>query len=153
VLRHSTSGMHSPKRRKALVSRLRVARPTVWPVHPMGDVEMRFARILFALLASPAAAEPMTCRITTKHSCDPAGGCKKIPPGVWNVLDAARQTYARCDARGCDTYDASFSPSGAFIVIDVPSRGMVAKVAADKSSFLEVATLGMTALNSFGSCE
>ena len=29
-----------------------------------------------------------------------------------------------------DTFDASFSPSGAFIVIDVPSRGMVAKVAA-----------------------
>jgi hypothetical protein len=71
VLRHSTSGMHSPKWRKALVSRLRVARPTVWPVHPMGDVEMRFAMILFALLASPAAAEPMTCRITTKHNCDP----------------------------------------------------------------------------------
>jgi hypothetical protein len=54
---------------------------------------------------------------------------------------------------GGDSYDASFCPSGAFIVIDVPSRGMVAKVAADKSSFLEVATLGMTALNSFGSCE
>jgi hypothetical protein len=43
--------------------------------------------------------------------------------------------------------------SGAFIVVDVPSRGMVAKVAADKSSFLEVATLGMTALTSFGVCE
>ena len=114
---------------------------------------MRFVMIFCALLASPAAAETMTCRITAKHSCEPATECKKIQPGVWNVLDVAKQTYARCDARGCDSYDASFSPSGAFIVIDVPSRGMVAKVAADKSSFLEVATLGMTALNSFGSCE
>jgi hypothetical protein len=109
--------------------------------------------IFCALLASPAAAETMTCRITAKHSCEPATGCKKLQPGVWNVLDVTRQTYARCDARGCDTYDASFSPSGAFIVIDVPSRGMVAKVAADKSSFVEVATLGMMALNSFGICE
>jgi len=114
---------------------------------------MRFAVILCALLASPAAAETMTCRITAKHSCDPASGCRSILPGVWNVLDVTRHTYARCDARGCDTYDASFSRSGAFIVIDIPTRGMVAKVAADRSSFLEVATLGMTALNSFGACE
>jgi len=92
-----------------------------------GNVDMRFAMIFCALLASPAAAETMTCRITAKHSCEPATGCKKLQPGVWNVLDVTRQTYARCDARGCDTYDASFSPSGAFIVIDVPSRGMVTK--------------------------
>jgi hypothetical protein len=44
------------------------------------------------------------------------------------------------------------SPRREPLSLSCPSRGMVAKVAADKSSFLELATLG-TALNSFGACE
>src|SRR5215207_1865932 len=88
---------------------------------------LRSVVILSAVLATPAAAETMTCRIATKHQCDPSG-CQELQPGVWNVVDLARQTYTRCDTRGCDTHDARFSRSGSFIVIDVPSRGMVAKV-------------------------
>ena len=132
----------------------------------LANVPQNIARAIFRTVASRPVEQ--ACRVVlggigrinlvapfhaAPCSCDPAGGCKKLQSGVWNVLDVTRQTYARCDARGCDTYDASFSPSGAFIVIDVPSRGMVAKVAADKSSFVEVATLGMMALNSFGICE
>ena len=70
-----------------------------------------------------------------------------------NILDLSRQTYARCDAKGCDTYDAQYSRSGAYFVVDVPGRGLIAKIATDMSAFLEVATAGTTALVSFGSCQ
>ena len=43
--------------------------------------------------------------------------------------------------------------SGEFIVIDVPKRGMTAKLAANMSSFVEVVTIGTQALVSFGACQ
>jgi hypothetical protein len=63
------------------------------------------------------------------------------------------QTYSRCDIRGCDKYDAIFSRSGIYTVIDVPGRGLTAKLVTDLSAFLELATIGMQALVSFGACQ
>jgi hypothetical protein len=111
------------------------------------------AALCFALVPGAVVAQTMTCRISAKYACGSESACKELKPTVWNVVDLTRQTYARCDIRGCDTYDAQVSHSGAFIVIDVPGRGMIAKLAANKSSFLEVVTAGTGAMNSFGACE
>lgn len=67
-------------------------------------------------------------------------------------IDAYARIYSRCDAEGCDDLNATFSSSGEFIVIDVPARGMVAKMAKDGSAFTEVVTIATDVLVSFGSC-
>ena len=115
-----------------------------------------------ALLPTLALAEPLQlpkppqtvmCQASAKFSCAAETGCGEARLGVWNVIDMQGQTYARCDSRGCDKYDARMSRSGAFIIIDVPGRGMTAKLAADMSAFLEVVTIGTQALVSFGTCQ
>jgi hypothetical protein len=63
------------------------------------------------------------------------------------------RTYSRCDSRGCDKFDARFSRSGVFTIIDLPGRGFTAKLAADMSTFIEVATIETQALVSFGACK
>jgi hypothetical protein len=99
----------------------------------------------------PAWSQTVTCIISSKYGCE-ADGCNQVQAAVRNVLDLSRQTYTRCDTGGCDNYEARISRSGAFIVIDLPGRGMTAKIAADLSAFVEVATIGTTVLVSFGSC-
>jgi hypothetical protein len=114
-------------------------------------------KIIVALLAvllfpNPAWPQPVTCAISANYACE-VGGCNQSQGSVRNILDLSRQTYARCDAQGCDTYDARYSRSGAFIVVDVPGFGITAKLATGMTAFLEVAIKGTTALVSFGSCQ
>jgi hypothetical protein len=116
---------------------------------------MRSAFIIGLMLISTgsAFAEPLKCTISAKYVCTVAEGCRSVPGSVWNVIDLSRKTYARCDRAGCDTYDARMSQSGAFTNIEVPGRGMLAKLGgAEPSDFVEVATLTGTIYNSFGSC-
>jgi hypothetical protein len=80
-------------------------------------------------------------------------GCKTVPVSVLVRLDVKNQLYSRCDLKGCDDYPARFTPSGIFIVIDVPRKGMVAKMAMNGSQFVEVVTTGINAIVSFGSCK
>lgn len=110
------------------------------------------ALLAIFLFPNPASTQTVICAISTKYSCG-AAGCNQTQVTVQNILDLSRQTYARCDAKGCDTYDAQYSRSGAYFVVDVPGRGLIAKIATDMSAFLEVATAGTTALVSFGSCQ
>jgi hypothetical protein len=104
------------------------------------------------LAANTANAQTWRCTATEKWICQPGAGCQQNPVTVFNRFDAARRTYSRCDIRGCDTYGAQVSQSGAFLIIDVPGRGMVAKTSIDGSSFVEIATLMMTTLVSYGAC-
>ena len=71
---------------------------------------------------------------------------------MWNVIDLEGGQFSRCDSNGCDTYPAMITQSGLFYVIEVTGKGVLAKLAIDGSSYLEVATLGTVALISFGSC-
>ena len=80
-------------------------------------------------------------------------GVQDSPVSVLVRLDVKNQLYSRCDLKGCDDYPARFTPSGIFIVIDVPKRGLVAKMAMDGSQFVEVVTTGINAIVSFGSCK
>jgi hypothetical protein len=74
-------------------------------------------------------------------------------PGIWNEIDDHALRYSRCDENGCDTYDALFSQSGIFLIIDLPGRGMVAKLNTGNGSFVETTTLGEAVLSSFGVCK
>ncbi len=92
----------------------------------------------------------LKCEVTAKWQCSD-GSCKKAPVGVWNQLNLSRKTYSRCDRNGCDTYGATIGRSGIYEIVEVPGRGLLAKVG-DDGSFLEVATLGTAALISHGKC-
>ena len=109
--------------------------------------------ILFCLALTPCEAMAVTtCTIAEKLACGRASGCKRIPVSVVIRLDVQNQTYSRCDAKGCDDYPSQFAPSGIFTVIDVPGRGMVAKMLGDGSEFVEVVTQGTGVIVSFGKC-
>jgi len=68
------------------------------------------------------------------------------------LIDTDRKTYSRCDGRGCESYQASFTTSGAFTNIDVPGRGMMAKLGADLA-FAEVVSIGLVLIVSHGKCQ
>lgn len=95
-------------------------------------------------------ATPQQCTIQTKFFCT-LDGCQSVPVGVWNVWDPVTGEYARCDRLGCDTYQAIVTTSGQFLVIDVPGRGMLARLSV-AGQFTEVVTLGNDTYLSFGSC-
>jgi hypothetical protein len=80
------------------------------------------AAILPSLHSLTASADEFRCEVTEKYVCEARAACKPAPRSVWNAIDMNRKTFARCDTRGCDTYDARFSPSGSFINIEVPGR-------------------------------
>lgn len=99
-----------------------------------------------------AHGQTLRCQIDLKHQCNAGSGCQRVQPTIWNFIDLTEQTISRCDAKGCDTYPARFSVSGAFINIALPERGMMAKLKSDGGSFTEVATLADATLISFGAC-
>jgi len=103
--------------------------------------------------ASPALAEMFRCDIKEKHYCAAREGCKPINPTTYSRIDFSQETYSRCDKAGCDTYKASFSRSGIMIIIDVPGRGLFAKLTVDGSNFLEVVTILTNTYIGFGSCQ
>jgi hypothetical protein len=105
--------------------------------------------VVLAVTTSHAAE--LKREIRQKFLCEQSG-CKTAPAKVWNLIDTAGRTYSRCDPIGCDKYPAQFAVSGAFINIDVPGRGLTAKVSADDSTFHEIATLVHSIYVSFGSC-
>ena len=66
---------------------------------------------LALLLGGAAHAQELKCEISEKFICE-AGGCKQIPPDAWNVINTLKHTYARCDAEGCDTFEARITSPG-----------------------------------------
>ena len=117
---------------------------------------MRLIGIAAALIASTdlALSETLRCEIATKQQCTAEEGCRPAVLGVFNRIDPARQSYARCDRLGCDTYEANFNRSGAFVNIELPGRSVIAKMAVDGTQFVEVVTVGTIVVYvSFGSCK
>ena len=117
---------------------------------PMTANSLFLVLVLSAFTASAAQAQLLKCEIKNKYVCE-AGGCASVPAKEWKLVDSVQRTYTRCDVLGCDKYDAQFSRSGAYINIDIPARGVIAKIATD-TTFHEVATLGHRIFISFGSC-
>jgi hypothetical protein len=113
-----------------------------------------------ALPASIARAQELKCEIAEKYVCG-TGGCKQAQASVWNMIDRTKKIYARCDRAGCDTYQANFFDSGAFMYIEVPGGRAIAKIATvnvplmgiKALSFHEVVSQLHTVLVSFGTCK
>ena len=106
---------------------------------------------IFMLMAGMARGET-TCAITEKLQCAPGEGCQPIQNTIIIRINSEQHIYSRCNANGCNDYQAEFNTSGIFINIAVPSNGLLAKLTIDGSSFTEVATLATAVLLSFGTC-
>jgi hypothetical protein len=110
------------------------------------------AAVSLLCLLAPSAKAELRCEINAKQVCNP-DGCRSVAPTVHNKLDGQHGLYSRCDANGCDDYPASITRSGAFANVEVPGRGVIAKVSLADGAFLEVATLGLEAYVSYGACK
>jgi hypothetical protein len=114
---------------------------------------MRCLLVLAALAPAVTAAhaETLRCEITSKFMCE-LTACQAAKLGGYNLVDLDKNTIARCDRLGCDTYDAVVSASGAFLNVAVPDRGLMAKLSLSLDSFTEVVTLAGQVYVSFGRC-
>lgn len=119
-------------------------------INPMQSL---LASLACLLCATPALAEGFRCDISMKQQCQPATGCIAVPAKVFNLVDLSLGTYSRCDTAGCDEYEASLSKSGIFVEIDIPGRGMLAKLDLGTFKFLELVTLSTDVVYlSWGTC-
>ena len=75
------------------------------------------------------------------------------PAKAWNFIELEKQRFSRCDNAGCDTYPANFSGPTEYLIVEVPRRGVLAKLGRTNGDFMEVATLMTTAILSFGMCK
>ena len=104
------------------------------------------------VLASEVVAAQLRCDIQSKVRCS-STGCTDSVLGLWNLIDLEGGRLSRCDQKGCDHYQMVVTRSGIYLNLEVPGRAMLAKMTMDGSDYLEVATIGTTALISHGSCK
>ena len=107
--------------------------------------------LLVLVAALPAWATEVHCEIEAKYACN-SSGCRENAIAVWNLIDLDALRFSRCDQMGCDHYTITTSVSGAFMNIEVPGHGMLARVSHDGSQYVEIVTLGTDVLVSYGSC-
>ena len=113
-------------------------------------------------LASVARAQELRCEIAEQYVCE-GGGCKIAPASadVWNLIDQTKKTYARCTRMGCETFEATFSKSGAYMNIELPGQNVIARMADEDVpfagikafSFHEAITFSHAIFVSFGTCK
>ena len=71
----------------------------------------------------------MQCVFAQKEQCKSGSPCQTIAADrIWTKLDLTAHTYARCDAKGCDAYDAQIARSGIWANFAFPGRAMLAKL-------------------------
>jgi hypothetical protein len=113
------------------------------------------ARDLAQLTSRPLAQRALRweCTPSVLHVCT-SEGCKRTPATVSVRLDLEKNTYARCDEAGCDSYPMTFSKSGIFTIVNLPNNGSTfLKVVNDGSEYLEVQSLILAVFQSFGTCK
>jgi hypothetical protein len=100
-----------------------------------------------------ARATQWRCTVTIRFVCSPKG-CER--PAEWNgwiLLDSARNTYERCDLKGCDSYLLQHRSAGIYTTAGADfERGMYLKALNDGSEFVESLSLGTAAYTNFGAC-
>lgn len=111
------------------------------------------AFIAIAILVGQAGDPPTryVCATAEKYVCTMGVGCQPGVTGAWAVVDFATGEYQRCDARGCDTYSATVTPSGQVINVEVPGKAAFIKVLPG-GAFSEVASAGTMTILSYGYC-
>lgn len=112
-----------------------------------------FAFFLFLLGTSQSAlAKPFTCEIHSKFHCN-GEACQPVAAVVWNLIDLENSTLSRCDEKGCDHYQMKIHESGLYLILDIADHGLLAKMARDGSSFVEIATHMTDSYVSHGKCD
>ena len=105
-----------------------------------------------ALVLNTASPGTYRCTFDQRETCSPDTGCEAVAPSTWVEVNLEAQTYARCDAKGCDPYDAVVTRSGIWRIVEVPGHATFAKIA-DDGLIVDVASLNRTVLVSYGKCE
>lgn len=101
-----------------------------------------------ALAASVLVCEPQWQVRCHSEGCDDRTG----PPPQFRIhLDREGKRYMRCDPKGCDAFPMSETPSGIFVLFEVPSRGVALKLGPG-DSFIEWASLGPMLFLKAGTC-
>lgn len=95
------------------------------------------------------AGRPLRCDPVAKRICS-ASECRSAPATIWVLLFS--DSYMRCDAKGCDKYEAHTTQSGEFVTVEVPGRPLFARIGPG-GSFMEVAAFGTDALITHGTCQ
>jgi hypothetical protein len=119
----------------------------------MGDsyrVLLLFITLAGVLVSATVVAAPMVCSISDKYYCEAGSGCQRMESSTSVRIDPDRKVYSRCDASGCDNFQAQFSQSGDFHHINLAN--VLAKVSVSDSSFVEIATFDLRTYVSFGKC-
>jgi hypothetical protein len=103
-------------------------------------------------------AHNTACFPAKKLLCN-SGACENVEPKVFNLISGSSQspsltpTFSRCDAKGCDTYESRFEPSGEFVNVQpLNPKGMMFKMSLSDSKYVEVVTLGLDTHVSYGYC-
>lgn len=99
------------------------------------------------------------CDVIQKWECELPTGCKPaLGEPIWLLLDFRDLIYQRCDRFGCDKYamqvrDVPVNGSAlVFTYVSVPQRpDMFLKIGL-AGYFIDVAALGVSAMNSMGTC-
>lgn len=87
-----------------------------------------------------ARVSSLRCHPTRAELCGPAGcAVAKQKPKIRQSWEPATNKFSRCDADGCDTYDAQVSYSGIWTTLSFPGRAMFTRVTA-KGDYYEVLT-------------
>jgi hypothetical protein len=113
--------------------------------------------VAISLLATPAVAETWRSQPTQKVACGGEATCQVMRLGAsYNRVDSTKNLYSRCDDKGCDTYQAKMSRSGAVIDIEVPGKGLLARMMTNGitsgMSYLEAFTFLETVFVVHGVC-
>jgi hypothetical protein len=103
------------------------------------------------LTAEFARAEAWKCSSTRGFVCSEAG-CVQGMPKISLAIDFSSKTLSRCDEKGCDDYPITVEAAGAFISAFYAPTAFF-KAVSDGSSYMEVATLGLTTYTYFGRCQ
>jgi hypothetical protein len=102
------------------------------------------------LTSATGLAAPMVCSVTEKHHCQAGSTCQWMENNVSVRIDFDRRSYSRCDANGCDSFNAQFSQADGFHHINLAN--VLAKASLADSTFVEIAAFGLKTYVSFGKC-
>lgn len=98
------------------------------------------------------------CFPAKKLLCN-SGACEIAEPNIFNLISGSsvspsqHPTFSRCDSKGCDVYDSRFESPGEYVNVQpLDPKGMMFKMSLGDSKYLEVVTLGLDTLVSWGYC-
>ena len=97
------------------------------------------------------ANDDLICRPKASSVCRKSGCQSGNPARIWTEWNAASKTFSRCDAKGCNAYDAEVFESGVFTNVTAAAHGLMIRIAQD-GSFMELATEGKVVYVHHGTC-